>query len=209
MSANAAALLYLVSGVLFILALRGLSSPESSRLGNLFGMVGMAIAIVTTLALLQSADSFFTWFLIIAGIGIGDGLEFAGVLEAVVVDRQVVFGHQLGEPLAERHHILIYAAFRVLDRILMKRQRNAAKVRKDLSYLGSYGTRGVGYDVEFLVYLAEHYVIDVLAGWAVVGASFWIWARLERWWAARAGQTNTATATTAEPSNVDDLELVS
>ncbi len=60
MSANAAALLYLVSGVLFILALRGLSSPESSRLGNLFGMVGMAIAIVTTLALLQSADSFFT-----------------------------------------------------------------------------------------------------------------------------------------------------
>ncbi len=74
MSANAAALLYLVSGVLFILALRGLSSPESSRLGNLFGMVGMAIAIVTTLALLQSADSFFTWFLIIAGIGIGGAI---------------------------------------------------------------------------------------------------------------------------------------
>ena len=74
MSANAAALLYLVSGVLFILALRGLSSPESSRLGNLFGMVGMAIAIVTTLALLQSADSFITWFLIIAGIGIGGAI---------------------------------------------------------------------------------------------------------------------------------------
>ncbi|MBN9261422.1 MAG: NAD(P)(+) transhydrogenase (Re/Si-specific) subunit beta, partial [Hyphomicrobium sp.] len=74
MSANAAALLYLASGVLFILALRGLSSPETSRSGNLFGMVGMAIAIVTTLALLQSGDSFFTWFLIIAGIGIGGGI---------------------------------------------------------------------------------------------------------------------------------------
>jgi NAD(P) transhydrogenase subunit beta len=74
MSANAAALLYLVSGVLFILALRGLSSPESSRAGNLFGMVGMGIAIATTLALLQSSDSFVTWFLIIAGIGIGGAI---------------------------------------------------------------------------------------------------------------------------------------
>ena len=44
MSPNVVALLYLVSGVLFILALRGLSSPESSRRGNLFGMTGMAIA---------------------------------------------------------------------------------------------------------------------------------------------------------------------
>ena len=50
MTADLVALLYLVAGVLFILALRGLSSPETSRRGNLFGMVGMAIAIVTTLA---------------------------------------------------------------------------------------------------------------------------------------------------------------
>ena len=50
MTADLVALLYLVAGVLFILALRGLSSPETSRQGNLFGMVGMAIAIVTTLA---------------------------------------------------------------------------------------------------------------------------------------------------------------
>ena len=46
MNANLAAVLYLVAGVLFILALRGLSNPASSRRGNLFGMVGMAIAIV-------------------------------------------------------------------------------------------------------------------------------------------------------------------
>ena len=49
MSANLTALLYLVSGVFFILALRGLSSPESSRQGNAFGITGMAIAIITTL----------------------------------------------------------------------------------------------------------------------------------------------------------------
>ncbi len=51
MNANIAALLYLVAGVLFILSLRGLSSPASSRRGNYLGMTGMAIAIVTTLAL--------------------------------------------------------------------------------------------------------------------------------------------------------------
>ena len=43
-------LAYLLSGVCFILALRGLSSPESSRRGNLTGMAGMTIAVVTTLA---------------------------------------------------------------------------------------------------------------------------------------------------------------
>ena len=46
MNANLAALLYLVAGVLFILALRGLSSPTSAAQGNLFGMIGMAIAVV-------------------------------------------------------------------------------------------------------------------------------------------------------------------
>ena len=49
LSANMAAILYIISAVLFILALRGLSSPESSRRGNQLGMAGMAIAIVTTL----------------------------------------------------------------------------------------------------------------------------------------------------------------
>src|SRR6266487_3611510 len=50
MSQDLVALLYLVSGVLFILALRGLSSPETSRQGNFLGIAGMALAIVTTLA---------------------------------------------------------------------------------------------------------------------------------------------------------------
>ena len=47
-SANLSAIFYLISGVLFILALRGLSSPESSRQGNLFGILGMIIAITVT-----------------------------------------------------------------------------------------------------------------------------------------------------------------
>ena len=51
MNANLAALLYLVAGVLFILALRGLSSPATSRQGNRFGMIGMGVAVLTTLAL--------------------------------------------------------------------------------------------------------------------------------------------------------------
>ncbi len=72
-SADIAALLYLVSGVLFILALRGLSSPRSSRQGNTFGMVGMGIAIVTTLAVAAPSD-WVSWVLIIGGIGIGGGI---------------------------------------------------------------------------------------------------------------------------------------
>jgi NAD(P) transhydrogenase subunit beta len=72
MSPNTAALLYLVSGVLFILALRGLSSPATSRQGNLFGMIGMAIAIVVTLASHPPA-SLFAWILVIVGLGIGGG----------------------------------------------------------------------------------------------------------------------------------------
>jgi NAD(P) transhydrogenase subunit beta len=72
-SADWAALLYLVSGVLFILALRGLSSPRSARQGNLFGMVGMGIAIVTTLAVAAPSD-WVSWLLIVAGLGIGGGI---------------------------------------------------------------------------------------------------------------------------------------
>ena len=55
--ASFSALAYLISGVLFILALRGLSSPETSRQGNLFGMIGMAIAVgVTLLSLFSKHD---------------------------------------------------------------------------------------------------------------------------------------------------------
>jgi NAD(P) transhydrogenase subunit beta len=73
MNVNVIALLYLVSGVLFILALRGLSSPESSRRGNALGIAGMAIAILTTLAVVQPQQS-ITWLMILAGLAIGGGV---------------------------------------------------------------------------------------------------------------------------------------
>ena len=72
-SANIAALAYLVAGVLFILALRGLSSPTTARGGNYMGMVGMAIAVVTTLAIAAPTDP-FAWVLIIGGLAIGGGV---------------------------------------------------------------------------------------------------------------------------------------
>src|SRR6201747_1596988 len=73
MNANLSSILYLVAGVLFILALRGLSSPATSRQGNFFGMTGMAIAIVTTLAGHPPADG-LAWLLVILGIAIGGGI---------------------------------------------------------------------------------------------------------------------------------------
>ncbi len=66
-----AALLYLVAGVLFILALRGLSSPETSRAGNRNGMIGMAIAVATTIAVVWDALDPLTWAILLGGVAIG------------------------------------------------------------------------------------------------------------------------------------------
>jgi NAD(P) transhydrogenase subunit beta len=73
MSPNLVALLYLVAGVLFILALRGLSSPDSSQRGNLFGMIGMTIAVLTTLGSHPPGDP-VAWGLVIGGIAVGGGI---------------------------------------------------------------------------------------------------------------------------------------
>jgi NAD(P) transhydrogenase subunit beta len=72
--ANLAAFAYLVSGILFILALRGLSHPTSSRQGNRFGMIGMALAMVTTLLIVSPPSSFLGVVLIIAGLAIGGAI---------------------------------------------------------------------------------------------------------------------------------------
>jgi NAD(P) transhydrogenase subunit beta len=64
MSTNLTAFIYLIAGVCFILALKGLSSPETARRGNLFGIIGMAIAIATTLA----GPKVLSYGIIIAGI---------------------------------------------------------------------------------------------------------------------------------------------
>jgi NAD(P) transhydrogenase subunit beta len=73
MFANIAALLYLVSGVLFILALKGLSSPATSRTGNRNGMLGMGIAIATTLCMAHTIDV-VTLGLVVGGLAIGGGI---------------------------------------------------------------------------------------------------------------------------------------
>jgi NAD(P) transhydrogenase subunit beta len=96
MSANVAALLYLVSGVLFIMALRGLSSPSTSRQGNFYGMAGMAIAMLTTLVL-SPPNGVMGWLLLIAGLGIGGG---AGAVVAkripmTAMPQLVAFFHSL------------------------------------------------------------------------------------------------------------------
>src|SRR6201993_3305175 len=70
MNTNLSAVLYLVAGVLFTLSCRGLSTPASSRRGNLLGMIGMAIAVATTLANHPPADG-LAWILVIVGIAIG------------------------------------------------------------------------------------------------------------------------------------------
>jgi NAD(P) transhydrogenase subunit beta len=69
MSANLSSVLFLITGILFILALRGLSSPETSRMGNFFGITGMILAIVVSIL---SVDIFFTnliFFIIALSIG--------------------------------------------------------------------------------------------------------------------------------------------
>jgi NAD(P) transhydrogenase subunit beta len=76
-----APLLYLVAGILFILALRGLSSPATSQKGNRNGMIGMTIAVGTTLALLWNQLDPLTWGLIIGAVAIG------GTIGAIIARR--------------------------------------------------------------------------------------------------------------------------
>jgi NAD(P) transhydrogenase subunit beta len=96
MSANLAALLYLVAGVLFILSLRGLSSPASSRQGNLFGMIGMGVAVATTLAY-SPPSSFTGWVFVIAGVAIGGGIGAwrARTVQMTAMPQLVAFFHAL------------------------------------------------------------------------------------------------------------------
>ncbi len=77
-SANLLAVFYLISGVLFILALRGLSSPETSRQGNLFGIIGMVIAIAVTIISVGNFSTGFLYLLILLLIGgsIGSFIAF-------------------------------------------------------------------------------------------------------------------------------------
>ena len=96
MSANQVALWYLVASVLFILALKGLAHPDSARRGNLFGMIGMAIAVATTLTLAARYD------LILIAVLIG------GTIGAIVARR--VQMTQMPELVAAMHSLVGMAA---------------------------------------------------------------------------------------------------
>jgi NAD(P) transhydrogenase subunit beta len=69
MSANLSSTLFLITGILFILALRGLSSPETSRMGNLFGILGMALAIVVSILSVDIFLANLVYFIIALTIG--------------------------------------------------------------------------------------------------------------------------------------------
>jgi NAD(P) transhydrogenase subunit beta len=78
MSSNLSAILFLITGVLFILALRGLSSPETSRTGNLLGIFGMVLAVVVSILSVDIIFSNLIYFVVALGIGgtIGSFIAF-------------------------------------------------------------------------------------------------------------------------------------
>ncbi len=92
MTPNQVALAYLVASVLFIFALKGLSSPESARRGNLFGIIGMVLAVVTTFAITRN------WIVIVLGLAVG------GAIGAVVARR--VEMTQMPELVAAFHSLV-------------------------------------------------------------------------------------------------------
>ena len=96
MSSNLAALGYLVAAICFILALRGLSSPASSRQGNRLGMIGMTIAILVSLALLPHPGG-MAYLLIVLGIAIGGGIGYmvAQRIEMTAMPQLVAAFHSL------------------------------------------------------------------------------------------------------------------
>jgi NAD(P) transhydrogenase subunit beta len=100
MNANIAALLYLASGVLFILSLRGLSSPETSRAGANNGIIGMVLAIGTTLWMLWDGSGGLdapTLLIIAGGIAVGGvaGAVVAQKIKMTAIPHLVAFFHSL------------------------------------------------------------------------------------------------------------------
>ena len=96
MADNLPALLYVASGILFILALRGLSSPETARQGNRFGMIGMGIAVLTTLFVLEN-KGFGTWVLVLLAVGAGavPGIYIARKIPMTAMPQLVAAFHSL------------------------------------------------------------------------------------------------------------------
>ena len=95
MTANILAIFYLISGVLFILALRGLSSPETSRRGNLFGIIGMAIAVSVTILSVGNFSTGFLYLIIFLLIGGSIGAFIAFKIPMTAMPELVAGFHSL------------------------------------------------------------------------------------------------------------------
>ena len=95
MSANLLAIFYLISGILFILALRGLSSPETSRQGNLFGIIGMTIAIIVTFIAVGNFSTAFLYLLVLLLIGGSLGAFIAFKIPMTAMPELVAGFHSL------------------------------------------------------------------------------------------------------------------
>ena len=95
MSANLLAVFYLISGVLFILALRGLSSPETSRRGNFFGILGMVIAISVTILSVGNFSTGFIYLLVFLLLGGSIGAYIAFKIPMTAMPELVAGFHSL------------------------------------------------------------------------------------------------------------------
>ncbi len=93
MAQGATLLAYLVSGVFFILTLRGLSSPETSRQGNIYGMIGMTIAVLTTL--ISPQVQAYTWIVLGIAVGGAIGTVIAKKIEMTALPQLVAAFHSL------------------------------------------------------------------------------------------------------------------
>ena len=85
MNGSLPAIAYLVAGVCFIMALRGLSSPTTARRGNIFGIAGMAISVLTTLMLPAITGLSLLWIVVAVAIGgaVGTGVALKIVMTAL------------------------------------------------------------------------------------------------------------------------------
>ena len=95
MSASLAAVSYIAATILFILSLGGLSNPESSRRGNLYGMIGMAIAVLATVFGPRVTSGGLAWVAVALVVGGAIGLYLARTVQMTQMPELVAFMHSL------------------------------------------------------------------------------------------------------------------
>jgi H+-translocating NAD(P) transhydrogenase subunit beta len=95
MSASITSVAYIGATILFILSLGGLSNPETSRRGNLYGMIGMAIAVLATVFGPQVTTAGLGWILVALVVGGGIGLYLARTVQMTQMPELVAFMHSL------------------------------------------------------------------------------------------------------------------